>query len=142
MASLSIVTSRRAVLSAHQAITSGIPNFYGIICSSFQETIGSSLSSHHERASDVPTGFAFPQLHSFRHTSSPLQIMTQSSASGSLFTPLDFYCMGEDVSMETIDDEEHDDPFWLSSTLKKRRTKMNKHKLKKRRKKLRLQNKK
>lgn len=32
--------------------------------------------------------------------------------------------------------------IWLSSTLKKRRTKMNKHKLKKRRKKLRLQSKK
>lgn len=42
--------------------------------------------------------------------------------------------------LEALDD--YSEYIWLSSTLKKRRTKMNKHKLKKRRKKLRLQNKK
>lgn len=140
MVSLSIVTSCR-VLSAHQAVTRGAHNFYRIIWTSFQEAILGSSSSHHERtSSDVRTGFAFPQLHSFRSTSSLVQIMTQSAASGSIFMPIDFYSIGEDVSVENIDED--DDPFWLSSTLKKRRTKMNKHKLKKRRKKLRLQNKK
>lgn len=44
----------------------------------------------------------------------------------------------QDMTYESKEDEESWLPLWLSSTLKKRKSKMNKHKLRKRRKKERL----
>ena len=89
------------------------------------------------------------------NTSRPFSLFSPiGSVNGAFFTPMDCFTTynKEDMTsadhlldMEVDDVEEEEDgneaamswAVWLSSTLKKRRTKMNKHKLKKRRKKLR-----
>jgi len=53
-----------------------------------------------------------------------------------------YYSPSHEIFRDVKALDDYSDFIWLSSTLKKRRSKMNKHKLKKRRKKLRLQSKK